>query len=181
MPWRHRFWREFYDVVAVVYDAVVRIGARLGISNETKIRMQVVAAFSPRNGQRVLEVGCGTAENRVHLARSISYIGVDISRGMLARAYAKLTQLGFASSFVQADMVALPFPRESFPAILAMGALQHAALPKKAFKEIRRVSKPNADLMIIDERSAKARLLAAINYCGPTEAFGEYFVLQESH
>jgi len=174
-PLRHRFWQAFYDRVAAFYDAVLDLGTRLGIGSETKVRRQMFAGLPARQDAPVLEIGCGTAENRVFLGDSQAYFGMDISRGMLLRAQAKCAQKHLSASFVQADAIALPFPREIFASAIAMGVLQHVAQPEHALAEMRRVSKVTGEVLVIDEQRAFSRLgnLMTMN---SSRIIGDYFV-----
>jgi SAM-dependent methyltransferase len=83
---------------------------------------------------RVLELGCGTGRISVPLARAgIRVVGIDRSSGMLERATRRARSLerrrnGRAAGslrLVRGDIRALPFPRRSFPLVLApYGILQ---------------------------------------------------------
>ncbi|MGH2581412.1 MAG: class I SAM-dependent methyltransferase [Anaerolineales bacterium] len=174
-PFQHRFWQAFYDRAAALYDAVLDLGARLGIGSETTVRRQVIAALPIKPDEPVLDIGCGTAENRMFLDESHSYIGLDISRGMLRRAQAKCAQNLLSASFVQADAIALPFRRGVFASAVAMGVLQHVAQSGHALAEMRRVSVVTGEILIIDELRASNRLEHRIGM-NSSLIIGDYFV-----
>lgn len=174
-PLRHRFWRFFYDRVAFAYDAVLKLGDRLHISSEERIRVEVIAGLAFPSGARVLDVGCGTAANRMFLPSDIAYIGIDLSRNMLKLAHAKCARLGTVVTLVQADGLTLPFPKNSASLVIAMGVLQHIFDPQQAVAEFQRVSKTGAQILIIDERRAMSHILPN-DAAGQPRRFGEYFV-----
>jgi SAM-dependent methyltransferase len=73
-------------------------------------------------GERVVELGCGTAEpvGRL-LALRYDYAGVDASRGMLERGRQALPGV----SLTQADMRTVQYPVESLGAVLAFFSISH--------------------------------------------------------
>jgi len=63
-------------------------------------RDEAIARLRPAPGDRVLEVGCGTGRNLVHLARAYPearLFGLDVSREMLATAAASTARARLAS------------------------------------------------------------------------------------
>lgn len=177
-PWQHRFWRALYDRAAFAYDAVLRAGAWLRLGSEERIRHKVIGNLALPAGVRVLEIGCGTASNRLYLPGNIRYIGLDISRGMLARAQRNCAKVKPHADFVQADAAALPFSATVAHLVLAMGTLQHVSHIGRAIREMNRLCSPSGSLLIIDERRSQARIIeGATSGNDKREIFGEYFVL----
>ena len=94
------------------------------------------AAFSARiaAGVRVLDVGCGTGQPALLLARETGarVTGVNIGREQieLARANAARAGLGDLTAFHRADAADLPFRAGVFDAVLMIETLSH--LPDKA-------------------------------------------------
>lgn len=176
--WRHRLWRAFYDRTAYAYDAVLRAGTWLRLGSEEHIRREVIGKLALPADARVLEVGCGTASNRAFLPAEIHYIGLDISRGMLARARVKCAGLGVNADFVQADATALPFAASCVDLVLAMGVLQHVAEIEDAMRELDNTVKPGGTLLVIDEKRAQKRILQNVRGDNVTTSlYGEYFVM----
>jgi len=178
VPFRHRFWRWFYDHTAFAYDHILHLADQLHLGSEERIRRQVLATLPVTAGVPVLDLGCGTASSRYYLPADISYIGVDVSRGMLVRARVKCAALGRSAYLVQADAQALPFATGTMGTTLAMGILQHVSDTSRAISETLRVAKPGGQLLLIDERRAQARVLRAVQRRTPQiKMVGEYFVL----
>ncbi len=88
-------------------------------------------AHLPPNG-RVLDLGCGTGLNveRIQaLGLSLgSYIGIDLSEEMLARAKAKYGHLGEVD-FRQMNISEEPLPKGSFDMIVSTWVFEHLSNP----------------------------------------------------
>lgn len=84
--------------------------------------------LAKESGGQVLELGCGTGRVTFPLARDgVPMVGVDRSAEMLARAVARKRRLRKKQSIrlVRGDIRHLPFPRASFPLVIApYGILQ---------------------------------------------------------
>jgi SAM-dependent methyltransferase len=95
-------------------------------------------------GQRVLEVGCGTAPCSRWLRRSgADVVALDLSAGMLARAAGSNRSTGVAVPLLQADAGALPLTGGSFDlACSAYGGLPFVADAQAVLAEVRRVLRP---------------------------------------
>jgi demethylmenaquinone methyltransferase/2-methoxy-6-polyprenyl-1,4-benzoquinol methylase len=87
----HRYDRlaRFYNVLEPLY--LIHDGAR----------RKAVQALDLSPGDTVLEIGCGTGRNLVHLVEAVgesgSVIGVDASPGMLAEAHKLVEQHGWSN------------------------------------------------------------------------------------
>lgn len=101
---------------------------------------------------RILEVGCGPGtlwvENAARVPEGWDVALTDLSPGMVEEARANLEGSGRGFSFQQADAMSLPYPDESFDAVLAMYMLYHVPDRSKALSEMRRVLKPTGKLYV---------------------------------
>lgn len=176
LPLRHRAWRTFYDFFAFLYDKILSLGGLLHVSSEVGIRNEIIAKMELSANTQLLELGCGTAENRLVLPAHLDYVGLDISLNMLRRAKEKCDTANLKSVFVQADAQFLPFRKSGFDRIIAMGVMQHLSSPRDCISELRRVSASKASWSIIDERRAVKRILSHISPGAPSVTFGEYFI-----
>lgn len=127
-----------YDAVAKEWD-ISRFFAR---ADQIKIARQI------KNGDRVLDVGCGNGVFYPVLAdKSINYIGMDISKKLLALAGKKaLKNKGKAKvKFVKGSITKLPFKNNQFDWVCAFAVLHHIPseeLRSRSAQEIWRVLKP---------------------------------------
>lgn len=88
----------------------------------------------------MLEIGCGSGKMLAHLQnRGCNVAGLDISS--IALKYVNSQNLN--SKLTQADGIALPFPEDTFDAILSFDSLEHVESAAKLFKEVARTLKPN--------------------------------------
>ena len=105
-------------------------------------------------GKDVLEVGCGTGlimERMKDFSKSV--VGVDLSSGMLEKA----RQRGLVVH--QADATALPFPDESFDAVVSFKVLAHVQGIRAALSEAARVTRPGGHLVLEFYNSQSIRTL----------------------
>lgn len=83
---------------------------------------------------KVLDIGCGTGYSTAVLhEQGFSVIGIDSSEEMVEKA----KELGVDARV--ADMHSLPFPDESFDAIISISTIQWSQDPKSLAREFQRV------------------------------------------
>jgi ubiquinone/menaquinone biosynthesis C-methylase UbiE len=100
----------------------------------------------------VLDVACGTgAFERLVLAEQPLelIVGIDLSEKMLEIAEKKCRDYSNVS-FEQASVTALPFDDRSFDVIVSASALHYFEDPIAALSEMKRVLKPEGELIILD-------------------------------
>ena len=91
-------------------------------------------------GCRVLEVGCGTGNISLALARrGAEVVGLDISAPMLAAAREKARREALPLSLIRAMAGSLPFAAESFDGVISILALDFIPEREKAVREMVRV------------------------------------------
>jgi len=99
-----------------------------------------------RQGDRLLDVGCGPGTITADLAERVApgrVIGVDQAAGVLAHAHAVATERGLTTvDFVVGDVHALAYSDGSFDVVHAHQVLQHVGDPVAALREMRRVCRP---------------------------------------
>ena len=97
---------------------------------------------------RVLEVGCGTGKwLELLAAHGCAASGVDRSAEMLLRAEALVDRTGV--ELKQGTAEALPWPAETFDAVLFVNALHHVRDPRLALREAYRVLRPQGRFLSI--------------------------------
>jgi len=112
--------RAGYDRWAKSYDGYVN-------STVAVDDMAFPPLWGHLEGQRVLEVGCGTGRHTVRLVRAgNSVTGLDLSPGMLAVAREKLARYGNVS-LVEADFLNTPLRLEDLDAVITALVLEHIA------------------------------------------------------
>ena len=75
--------------------------------------------------------------------------GIDLSPGMIAQARRQTD--GYSNiEFRLADAESIPYPDGSFEAVMCTNSFHHYSDPLKALSEIRRVLKPDGELLLLD-------------------------------
>lgn len=93
-------------------------------------------------GQRVLDVGCGTGVVAVTAARRGAKVsGLDLSPELLQRARENAKTAGVDIDFTEGDAEALPYPDASFNIVLSQFGHIFAPRPAVAVREMLRVLK----------------------------------------
>ena len=110
-----------------------------------------------QDGDRVLDVGCGTGivarRAAAHVGEQGTVVGVDINEGMLKVAKTAAADLTPRIEWRQEDATTLSFPDEAFDVIFCQQALQFIERPAVALREIRRVLAPNGRIAVSVLRS----------------------------
>jgi len=142
-----------FDQVAPAYD---RTNTVLSMGNDRFWRIATTRAVAPKPGQRILDLAAGTGASSVSLARSgATVVAADFSPGMIAegeRRYGPQAPGGGIPnlSFTQADATALPFADAEFDAVTMSFGLRNVNDPKKALRELLRVTKPGGRMVICE-------------------------------
>jgi SAM-dependent methyltransferase len=123
-------------------------------------------------GRCVLDLGCGSGENSLLLARrGASVIGVDISESLLALARQRLAVNGCAGApvhFLPASAHRLPIPDASVDVVLGIAILHHLDLDATS-REVFRVLRPGGRA-IFEEPVRDSWLLRAVRKLIPYRA-----------
>ncbi len=111
------------------------------------------AFLDVREGQRVLEVGCGPGDLTQILARLVGsgeVVGLDYSATMVAEAHRRMEGQRLPLRFVTGDVHALEFPDEAFDRSYAMAVFQHLHAPHRALDELIRVTRRGGRVVVAD-------------------------------
>ena len=112
---------------------------------------EVILKHLPRGeGLRVLDVAIGDGAYTSWLPGDWSVLGVDVSREQLAGCMKRNTERDLKLILGEAE--ALPFHDAQFDAVLSIGGFNHFNDPEQALKEMARVAKPGAPVVVSDER-----------------------------
>jgi ubiquinone/menaquinone biosynthesis C-methylase UbiE len=125
---------------------------------------------APREGERVLDVGCGTgivarrAAARVGATGSVT--GLDLNPGMLAVAQHAASEAHLPIEWRAGNAAALPFPDAAFDVVASHQMLQFVPDPRGALTEMRRVLAPAGR--------------AAVGVCRPLEHNSAYRAMADA-
>jgi SAM-dependent methyltransferase len=99
-----------------------------------------VAEFRKHEGEKVLEIGCGTGADLLQFAKHGAIAtGVDLTARHVDLARKRVGDLAVVH---QADMRHLPFEDESFDYVYSHGVLHHSDEPENVVREMFRVLRP---------------------------------------
>ncbi len=141
----HALQKAFFAEQAESFDQAP-LGGRANRNHFAKVR-RIAKWVGDQQNARVLEVGAGTGIHADWLLQQCRYryVGVDISRQMLAVARRKL---GNEVQLLQSAGESLPFRDASFDAVFCSATLHHVADRGRAIREMARVVKPNSRVII---------------------------------
>lgn len=105
-------------------------------------------------GSMVLECGCGTGSQTIHLARRnpmTQFVSVDRAADSLGIAKTRLEALGLTNvTLQQGDLYNLPFGPGTFDEAFICFVLEHLPTPDQALARIKQVLKPGGRLTVIE-------------------------------
>lgn len=159
-----------YDLVAPTYDRIKGFDAEM---EQWYLGLPLALALDGIPDPLVLDVGCGTAR----LARALFFqprfrghiVGVDLSRGMLARAVQETRPWADRIAFIRRDARSLPFPDDTFDAVASLEMLEFTPDPRGVVRELVRVLRPGGILLVSNRIGVEARLMPGRTF--PTEEF----------
>lgn len=136
---------SFSEIVGLVNEPNTPSGAHESIR-------QICTAIPMDRVERILDVGSNTGFATVELASSTKaqVVGVDINPGSVEYARQLAGRVGLSNAeFQVGNILALPFPNDSFDMVYCNNVTSFIADRDKAIAEYQRVLKPNGVLAIV--------------------------------
>jgi ubiquinone/menaquinone biosynthesis C-methylase UbiE len=124
-------------------------------------RDEVISQLELKENAVVLETGMGAGENFLMMNRyagNLRFFGIDIQHQMMAHCTRNVRRWEIEAELFRADAMELPFRDELFDVVFHLGAFNLFSDKKKALKEMIRVAKEGATLVIADETEKAGRL-----------------------
>lgn len=124
--------------------------------DQKKINNILKNLINPKDGEKILDVGCGTGILTRLIATSLfpngSIRGIDISKHFIDLAHNYIQDLKYGSviKFDVGDAEKLPYPNEHFDAAYAARVLLYIINPHQAVKELKRVVKNKGRIVLAD-------------------------------
>lgn len=134
--------QRFFDVWSRFYDAPLVQRMTYRPEHDAVLR-----GLGRRRGRRILDVACGTGLLAARIRRELpetNVVGIDFSRGMLARAAGQAR----VAALVQASALELPFRDASFDAVVSTEAFHWFPDQRRALAEFLRVLSPKGRLLV---------------------------------
>jgi demethylmenaquinone methyltransferase/2-methoxy-6-polyprenyl-1,4-benzoquinol methylase len=143
---RKRHALELFRELPARYD---ELSAALSFWQDPRWRRALVEEIAPRDGERILDVACGTglvtAELRSRARCSV--IALDQSEQMLARARERFRD---EVQIVRGEAESLPFPSGSFDALTFTYLLRYVEDPRATVAELARVVRPGGRMAMLE-------------------------------
>ncbi|MBC8487648.1 MAG: class I SAM-dependent methyltransferase [Bacteroidetes bacterium] len=129
------------------------------------LRNMVAEKIDAKN-TKVIDVACGTGSQSIAFAKKgFSVIGIDISPDMLKKAEKKIKS-EYKIKFIQGNVTKIPYKNSKFDVSSISFGLHE--MPKKlilvVLKEMKRVTKKNGKIIIVDYHKPRNPILAWISY-----------------
>ena len=134
-----------------LYDLLGRFEERSEIGRR---RRSLVA----RLGGDVLEIGAGTGFSLKHYLKADRVVALEPDPSMAARIHGKIAGAPAPVEVVDAHAEELPFPDESFDAVVSVFVLCSVADQAGALAEIRRVLRPGGTLNLLEHVRGHGRV-----------------------
>jgi phosphatidylethanolamine/phosphatidyl-N-methylethanolamine N-methyltransferase len=123
-----------------------------------------VETANHRSGQRILEVGVGTGLALPYYHADCRVVGIDVSPEMLEKARQRRLEekLDHVEDLIEMDAEHLDFPDHSFDSVVAMYVVSVVPNPGRLLAEMRRVCKPDGDIVLINHFSSSHPVLKMV-------------------
>ena len=151
---KRRYVRSLFATIADRYDLITRL---LSYGQDRRWKRRLVAMAAPAPGVTALDLATGTGDIAFALAeRGARVAGLDITFRMIELARTKARRSiadakpGRVPQFMVGDMLALPFPADSFDLVTTGYGLRNVPDLAIAIDEIRRVLKPGGRVLSLD-------------------------------
>ncbi len=102
------------------------------------------------DGEHALEVGVGTGKNFSYYPDETRITAIDLSTGMLARAFRRRARVGRDVDLLEMDVEHLGFPDQFFDTVFATFVFCSVPDPLAGLKELHRVCKPDGRLILLE-------------------------------
>jgi ubiquinone/menaquinone biosynthesis C-methylase UbiE len=125
-------------------------------AERSRIRQKQIELIGLQEGERVLEVGCGTGVlsflSKLRVGETGEVAGIDIAPKMIAKAEEKASKAGLDIAFKVASIDELPYPDGYFDVVISSLMLHHLplAIKRKGLGEVRRVLKDDGRFFLCD-------------------------------
>ncbi len=126
---------------------------------------QVIRSLSIEPGARVLEVGVGTGISFTAYPTHCQVTGIDLAPEMLEQAQEKIDQNGWRHlKVMEMDALNLKFADNTFDYVMAFHVVSVVPDATRLMREVLRVSKPGATVVVINHFRSTKPLLAALDH-----------------
>jgi demethylmenaquinone methyltransferase/2-methoxy-6-polyprenyl-1,4-benzoquinol methylase len=145
---KRRYVRALFATIADRYDLIT---VALSYGQDRRWKRRLIAMAAPPPGARALDLATGTGDIAFGLAgRGARVVGLDITHRMIELARGKAGAQPARVGFLVGDMLALPFPDDSFDIVTTGYGLRNVPNLALAIEEIGRVLAPGGQVVSLD-------------------------------
>jgi len=146
------FVARVYENIAWFYDLTFGPALHPG-------RVDAIRRMGIKPGDRVLEVGVGTAINAALYPSDCSVTGVDFSSSMLEKARDRVARKGVRNvRLLQMDAANMKFADDTFDIVYAPYVISVVPDPVAVTREMYRVCRPGGRIVILNHFRSKSRV-----------------------
>jgi len=143
---------EMFDHIAPRYDFMNRF---LSAGIDISWRRKAINQFKKDQPKTILDVATGTGDMAIMAAKMLKpqkIVGIDISEKMLEFGRKKIEkeELGTKIELLGGDGETINFPDNSFDGVMVAFGVRNFENLEKGLKEIQRVLKPGAQLIVLE-------------------------------
>lgn len=146
--------KDYYDRNAAVYDKVLSPVEK----TLSKWRKELL---KDANG-KTLEIGIGTGKSLPDYPNGVSITGIDASENMLKYARRRANGYAHIEDLLIMDAENLEFEDNTFDTVVSTCVFCSVHNPVKAFKEIKRVCKRNASVLLLEHVRSEKKLVGKV-------------------
>lgn len=147
--------KKRYNRIAKYFDSFEK---PMGISGFSKWRNELVQQVYGKT----LEVGVGTGRNLPYYPKDIILTAIDFSKNMLDRAIAKHKNSLPNVNFLEMDVQNMDFEDDTFDTVITSCVFCSVPNPVKGLKEIKRVLKPDGQLIMLEHVRSNGKVLGTL-------------------
>lgn len=159
---KEAYVRSIFDAIAKGYD-LMNLLMTGGVWRYWQACFRRFNGITP--GQSVLDVGCGTADLSLLVARQVGpsgrVTGIDISEEMLAVGRRKVGESPFREmiSLIYGNALDIPFPKDTFDVVVTGFVMRNVRDLDKALTEMFRVLRPGGWAVVMELSHPRSALV----------------------
>ena len=155
---------EMFDRIAGRYDFMNRF---LSLGIDVSWRKKAIRELAKDAPQHILDVATGTGDMAIRAAQMLrpqKITGIDISEGMLeiGRKKVKVANLASQVQLLKGDSETINFEDNHFDAVMVAFGVRNFENLQQGLREILRVMKPGARLVIVEFSNPKAGVIRGL-------------------
>lgn len=151
--------RTMFSQIAGRYDFLNHL---LSANQDHRWRRRAIRLLTPRAGERILDLCCGTGDLALECLRQqarCTVIASDFALPMLRHGQEKTAERKTRPVFLAGDALQLPFKDDSFDAVMVAFGARNFENTQQGLLEMQRVLKPGGRMLILEFMRPESVLL----------------------